>query len=1243
MKKVVNLLLMMVTILSLLASCSTPDTDSGSGNGGGGTDNAVTDDFIYSDNSALTIVAPSGALTNDNYTKIAKAMSSIHSYELTDGSAPEAEHEIVFGKSDRSVSKEAYRRLANLERADYGEEIYVGYVIYSDGSSVAVAYDEALYGLKIAEDSAIEAFVSKYLQNDVLKLEKGYTDSLTIDALAYQERLDDKYKEDRWLSVKAKLASMGGAELAEEIITSLKRYYSLSDSGRVASWLADLYDPMTGGFYYSNSGRNTEGFLPDLESTYQAIGFLDTSGLASWVGGIDELFPDEMKVQIVKWVKGLQDPENGYFYHPQWGKATTDQSLSRRGRDLNWAESLLKRFGAKPTYDTPNGVKGDGILADGTPVIPASRLTLSFGSGTVADAVSKVVLVNDEDEGVAAHLIDDVSFKKYLDGLGIDVPDQSYSVGNTLESQAPQIVARDKVLAARGVDYSLVDILYEFLNEHQNKETGLWEVDGSTDYAANDGLMKIGSTYLKIGRPIPNPDKAMVTALNCISSDEVPGSVCDIFNTWTAVSELLSSVYTYSSTDPEMQALAEETKEYVLKNAPRLIEITTEKYMLFVKNDGSYSFTKEATSHTSQGMAVAVQGTNEGDVNSTCIAILSVPGTIYQILGINRVPFCSAGDMLRFRLVLDGQGEIVKDQVDDEREYAKGNYYKKWGGEPYSYASASSMNNTFRADFFITQNVDFNYYEDGNRAKYKQEFINVGMDEERVTSYLKYGKSKEAGHYRGLYLKSTNSTGTSCIVFETDIRVETVSEAAIKSLTSSKGGYLLNFKLADLIYEKAQASNLNPTFDEIGRLYLFSDGEGGYYFRLGPVLPPYMVSEDILGPVIKPGEWFNIAIEVYNNGVAKYYTDNKYICETDLGIAPEIFEQTNSIRFAFSPDAVDSAVHIDYTFVGKISKDYSEGNTMVDVGGFEFKAGEYYDSFGGYAYNIQPYGDSTSFFRHSSYGCWGETLDFDHKNVPDIYYNASYNREGITMHDKTDITGQVSKVFEYCKGSSKDFYNGVYYTKHNDAAEGAVFVFETDFKPETVSQTTLSNIGDGGAIFDISLTSSKTLLAKIASVYLVKNADGGYDWYFTNNREGYDSKENFGAPLSVNDWHTLTVEVYGDGIAKYYVDGECTGDRRLDVSPEVFAEATNARIALTESVIASSVLLDNTFFGKVDKDYAPHKDGIPENPKPEEPEVPVTPPVTPEEPDVPTDPADRADGDPFDNSPGSSSSAGGWT
>ena len=77
-------------------------------------------------------------------------------------------------------------------------------------------------------------------------------------------------------------------------VKELKELYSIFEP-EFATWLGSLYDKEIGGFYFSVSGRDNEGFLPDVESTYQAV-----NTLAS-IGFIDKAtdLPDEMKNKII--------------------------------------------------------------------------------------------------------------------------------------------------------------------------------------------------------------------------------------------------------------------------------------------------------------------------------------------------------------------------------------------------------------------------------------------------------------------------------------------------------------------------------------------------------------------------------------------------------------------------------------------------------------------------------------------------------------------------------------------------------------------------------------------------------------------------------------------------------------------------------------------------------------------------------------------------------------------------------
>ena len=566
-KRSLSIILMLICF-GLLVSCSIRANDKDQTNN-------EENDYIYNEKSELTLVIPSGQLSEENKKLFTEALYTYKFYSVTDGKSDEAEHEIIFGESDRELSKKAYRLLERQEKKKNEE---VGYVILSDGKSLAIAYDGERYGTRIAEDAAIECLISKYITAPSLAVLEGCTDNVVFDMLEYQKQKDEILLAEKWEDHRNTLAKKYGEALAKETIDALKSFYTVYNDNLII-WLINLYDPDTGGFYYSNSARNTEGYLPDLESTTQALGIIQNSGIAkSLEGGMDELIPEEMKEQMVKWVKSLQDPESGYFYHPQWGKKATDQYPARRGRDLQWAINILTRFDATPTYDTPLGDKGDGITAD--QYTREGALAVRLGASPTR-AVSAVLLVNASDAGVPEHLLDDVNFKNYLNGLNIKT--KSYSAGDTLESQALEIIQRDKVLASRGEKYSLVDILYNFLNENQNKTTGLWQEDGATDYHAVNGLLKISSTYTKIGKEMPNALLAMRAVMDCIASDEEPEHVCDVLNPWYAVTVVLENMETYS---PDGYENAAKIRSEIVNDAPSLIKVTREKTVLFVKDDG---------------------------------------------------------------------------------------------------------------------------------------------------------------------------------------------------------------------------------------------------------------------------------------------------------------------------------------------------------------------------------------------------------------------------------------------------------------------------------------------------------------------------------------------------------------------------------------------------------------------------------------------------------------------------------
>ena len=447
-----------------------------------------------------------------------------------------------------------------------------------------------------------------------------------------QKALDAKEKANNWHRLEEKLTSDVGEELAKETVKAFGELYELFEGGAV-DWFANLFDAECGGYYYSNSARDTACFRPDLESTYQSLQFMSGSGLGVGISSQREIMPEWAIKGIVKFTKSLQDPENGYFYHPQWGKKMIDARPNRRGRDLTWASRILQRFGEKPTYDTPLGDKGDGKGAEAKSVNSAASL--------------------DRDSAVAEHLRTREAFEEYLSKL--DVNGDGYTVGNLLESQADQILVRDSVLAERGENYRLADIMTDWLTSKQNPKTGLWTHYDKIDYLGINGLLKIMDAYHRVHKEFPHAVEAFRSAMQILEAPIEPTTVCFVLNPWYAMTSLLDNIEKYNSSEDkeEINRAVTKIRREMLLNAPALIRATIKKLKIFHKPDGSFSYMPRLSGPNSQGLPVAIYGTNEGDVNATYICIVATTSHVFNVLGYKLLPIYYKADRMRYLNILE--------------------------------------------------------------------------------------------------------------------------------------------------------------------------------------------------------------------------------------------------------------------------------------------------------------------------------------------------------------------------------------------------------------------------------------------------------------------------------------------------------------------------------------------------------------------------------------------------------------
>ena len=409
-------------------------------------------------------------------------------------------------------------------------------------------------------------------------------------SLVTKERLDAlKIKRDER---RAQGFEKAEATIGKEGAEALKYLYDLYDEGMYL-WMAALWEPEIGAFYFSNSGRDTESFLPDIESTVQAMRFLDASGLTAYNY---EKKDEKMHQPIVKFAKSLQDPD-GYFYHSQWGK---DITVSRRGRDLGWARNIILLYGGTPDYPTPLDKQGD--RAEST-LLPE-------------------------------HLQSIENFRAYL--AERPLRERSYAVGNLIQAQIGQI-------KAAGDEF--VEELKSWYVANQNLENGTW--NDELNYHATNGLMKVCLAYSAIEAPIPNPELALNSAVAMILSELPDGQITSFYNPWITVSMIINNLKKFGKAE-----LADKLRQDVLDKASDMIRHTADKVRNFKREDGSYSYGPKGSCGTSQGAPVSYARVPEGDINGNCLATTGVVSNVCRALGIEVIPlFCKEDGELFFELI----------------------------------------------------------------------------------------------------------------------------------------------------------------------------------------------------------------------------------------------------------------------------------------------------------------------------------------------------------------------------------------------------------------------------------------------------------------------------------------------------------------------------------------------------------------------------------------------------------------
>ena len=563
--------------------------------------------------------------------------------------------EIVFGAADRAVTKAAAEALDAL----LTEDDSIGYVIYKDETgNVAVYWSDGF-----TKDMAIDCFIEDYINLETLA---AYLPGvIKSEVIPFDSYLYDS----TWGELKKKAPA--------DVFDALESLAVMFDGSAIADWMANLWEPYIcvcgncaaegkeiacygGAFYYANSARDYEGFLPDMENTAFVLGWIAGNGAFSHYGNkYANALPDDIKAKIVKFVQSLQSEADGYFYHPQWG---SNVATDRRGRDLSNAVTVLKNLGAEPLYPTAL----DRLQNKGT-----SALVRPLGVSAVT-AVSAVIPSSFEQS-----LASEESYMAWLKSTTNNMFENTTGA-HTINAGLSQIKAAgylditlDYLDEKQEELYQEMKAAYDKDPENNPEPTGLWQ--RNINYNAVWGLLKFTPFYNDGKREIKYAEEAIKTCVKVIMMDAETGEsyqMNDVYNQWSGANNLIANIKNYN---PDiLPRIYEITNEHAVE----MIRNSMAKLSKFLHSDGSYSYNPGHSAPTLYGTSVSL-GLEEGDVNATILAC-GMYRSVFTVLGYDVIHMCDYRDGERFLETISSLGSAEKQElpgaehIDFENGYTSG-------------------------------------------------------------------------------------------------------------------------------------------------------------------------------------------------------------------------------------------------------------------------------------------------------------------------------------------------------------------------------------------------------------------------------------------------------------------------------------------------------------------------------------------------------------------------------------------
>lgn len=273
------------------------------------------------------------------------------------------------------------------------------------------------------------------------------------------------------------------ASLPSDLAAALRRCDLLIGKEQL-EYIYNLYDPETGGFYYSISSRDAEEMTPFAEGTAFAIEALCSGGMT---------LPDWYKKKVSVWILSHQDQGDGFFYEELWGKLTSINPGPRISRDLGASTGILESCGVEPLYPLPVERMKDGSGSSALPAYLESRETMLA----------------------------------YLDSLDWSTK-SIWSTGQKL-AMAEQFI----------VPAGHLELVHDYIKSKQNPDTGLW--GEGLGWMNTNGAMKVSRYFLHPGYSYPNPVLAVESIIKLYTGDTPPSGATYIWNPLVLINRIIET------------------------------------------------------------------------------------------------------------------------------------------------------------------------------------------------------------------------------------------------------------------------------------------------------------------------------------------------------------------------------------------------------------------------------------------------------------------------------------------------------------------------------------------------------------------------------------------------------------------------------------------------------------------------------------------------------------------------------